>query len=70
MEKLFEINLVILRMLAHKIKKDGGDFSKFDLFAPSVALTFKGQRQFKTQFGGVTSVICYILVFLIMILKT
>ena len=58
-------------LAAHKIKENGeGGLSALDLFSPPVSLTFKGQRTFKTTFGGITSIICYAIVFLIMVLKT
>ena len=41
-----------------------------DLFAPSVALTFKGERNFKTNFGGSASLCVYIIVIFMVVLKT
>ena len=50
--------------------KSEKSLAPIDIFGPNVALTFKGERQFKTNFGGIASLICYCTVFFIMVLKT
>ena len=50
--------------------KDKKNLAPIDIFGPEVALTFQGQRQYKSNFGGVASLICYCTVFFIMVLKT
>ena len=53
----------------NKIKKNKS-LAPIDLFAPSVALTFKGERTFKTNFGGTASLAVYIIVIIMVVIKT
>ena len=43
--------------------------SRLDQFAPEVSLTFKGERQFKTWFGGAASLLTITLFLGIVMLK-
>ena len=50
--------------------KASKSLAPIDIFGPDVALTFHGDRKFKSNFGGVASLICMCTVFFIMVLKT
>ena len=49
-------------------KKEQG-FAPLDMFGPEISLTFQGQRQFKTKFGGIVSVLTITLFFIIVAIK-
>ena len=50
-------------------KRSKSFLSRLDLFAPEVSLTFQGQRQFKTDFGGCASIITGLIFLSVVMIK-